>query len=368
MIRPSRVLFIAEGQLGDLLLLTPALRALKKTLPDSYISVLILERGSSETPRGLPLVRIGTETVLSTNLNVHETYVVSRAGLRSLRGLARVWAELNIVHFLRSKRFDTVVCTFPEDRFTLWAFASAADVRVGEKRQGFTGLLTHALSIHKSERGVLEYYCDLVRALGVSVELTETEYIIPSSALEWADSFLRESGLEKSRFVAVHPGASGDYKIWPPERYSELIDRLQSTTDIRVLLCRGSQDDEIIAAIRACLKSAVIEAKPESIGNLAALLKRSALCISNDSGPRHLAVAVGTPSLSFFRQHHSREWRIYPDSPRCVTLESRERCPVCPSGECLDRIPTGERFGSHCLRDIPTETVTKTAMDLLASL
>ena len=361
---PSRVLFLAEGQLGDLLLLTPALRALKTTYPNSHVAVMILERRSSSGP----LIQAGHDTALGTNPHVDEVSVLNRDALRSLRGMARAHAELELVRLLRQNHYDAVICTFPEDRFILWAFASGARMRVGQQAQGFARWLTHALPIRKAERGVLEYYCDMVRALGASVESKETEYIISPRDQLWAKVFLLESGLVKSKVVAVHPGASGDYKIWPPERYAELIDALQQDPKIRVLLCRGPQDDDIVGAIRKYLKSNVTEVCPDGIGKLAALLRESALCISNDSGPRHLAVAVGTPSLAFFRQHHSREWKVYPESPACVTLESSEECPACPRGECLDRIPNGKRFGSHCLRFLPTETGVKKALDLLASL
>jgi len=365
---PSRVLFIAEGQLGDLLLLTPAIRALKKTFSTVRISILVLERRSSGHRSGFSLIQTGGETPLSSNLYVDEVHVVDRETLRAQRGVDRIRAEVEVVRFLRSKHFDAVVCTFPEDRFTLWAYASGAGVRVGEKGQGFDKLLTHAIPIRKSDKGVLEYYCNLVRALGARVESTDTEYAITPSTHGWAYEFLRKAGLDTSKIVAVHPGASGDYKVWPPERYAELIDRLQDMPGIRVLLCRGSQDGKITSAIRGVLKSPIVEVSPESVGHLAALLKKSTLCISNDSGPRHLAVAVGTPSLSLFRHHHSQEWKVYPDTSTCVVLESKEVCPACPGGECLDRIPAGKRFGSHCLWSLSAESVVKKAKDVLASL
>jgi ADP-heptose:LPS heptosyltransferase len=365
---PSRVLFIAEGQLGDLLLLTPALRALKTTFPAVRISVLVLERRSSSSPSGVPLVHKSLDTALGTNPHVDEVYVLNREGLRARRGIARLQGEAEVILFLRRKRFDGVICTFPEDRFVLWAFASGARVRVGEKGQGFDTLLTHALPIHKSDRGVREYYCNLVRALGARVGSIETEYVVSSSAHGWAYEYLRKAGLDTSKVVVVHPGASGDYKIWPPERYAELIDQLQAIEGIRVLLCRGPQDGKVTSAIRGRMKSPIIEANPESIGHLAALLKKSILCISNDSGPRHLAVAVGTPSIALFRMHHSREWKVYQDTPTCVVLESGEKCQACPAGECLDRMPAGKKFGAHCLWSLSTGAVERRALEVLASL
>ena len=363
-----RLLFVAEGQLGDLLLLTPALRAVRTSFPGASISVLIVERHSSaEMPTGIQRLAEPHNSILSTNPNVDELFSISRESLRSLRAFERMRAELAVVQFLRGKKYDAVVSTFPEDRFALWAFLSGASVRVGQKKQGLSWLLTHTPEIEKRDRGVLQYYCDLVRALGATVRSDRTEYNIPAPAHYWADRFLQSNNLETTtRLIALHPGATGDYKVWPPDSYAELIDYLQELQNTRVILCSSPYDVSVAAEIRRLVHTTLIEADTgHDIGRLAALFQRCSLCITNDSGPRHLAVAIGKPTLAFFRQFHDREWQIYPEE-KAPILKSGEMCPVCPPHVCLDRTPDGERFGSHCLRMIEVAEAAKKAEEILA--
>ena len=381
----SNVLFIAEGQLGDLLLLTPALRAMKETYPSASLSVLVLERHQPAhlmrlrnedrdiTPDSLDrddsdqLVVESSNNVLLSNPNVDKVYILNRNALRSLARVRRARAEFQTVSFLRSKKFDAAICTFPEDRFALWAFASGAQVRVGQKKQGFSWLLTRTPEIEKSNKGVLEYYCDLVRIIGAKVTSARTEYIIPESARSWADEFLRKHGLNTSqKLVAVHPGASGDYKIWPPDRFASLIDCVQTDLGVPIILCYGRGDEAVVDEIKPRLKKEVIEVNVErNVGNLAAIFKLCWLCILNDSGPRHLAVAVGVPSLAFFRQHHDIEWKIYPENESTATLQAKQPCSACPAGMCKDKIPAGDRFGSHCVRMISVEQAVARVRKLL---
>ena len=369
--KPINVLFVAEGQLGDLLLLTPALRAMKESFPSASITVLIVERRSNDR-EWLPnevlwQVHDQSATVLSTNPSIHQLFRLNRTLLTSKHGIARLRAEVEVIRFLRKQEFDMVVCTFPEDRFALWAFASGAHVRIGEREQGLSWLLTHRPEIRKRDRGVLQYYCDLVRTAGAQIESDRTEYVVPDSSKQWADDFLQGHGLEAAtRLVVVHPGATGNYKIWPAERFASLIDTLQSDTKASVVLCHGSHDIPIVERIRDKLKTSAVQADTGSnIGHLAAILKRSALCISNDSGPRHLAVAVGTPSLALFRQFHEREWGVYEGGSNCTILQGGDPCPSCPIGACLDRIPEGEAFGSFCLRMVTVEHAFLQAMKML---
>ena len=121
--KSRRVLCIAEGQLGDLLLLTPALRAVKESFPSSYLAVLVLQRrrydvapasGDSSVP---PPISGSTSVVLRNDPHVDEVKEIDRSGLRELSGLRRLRSELGIIRWLRRQEFDTVICTFPEDRF-----------------------------------------------------------------------------------------------------------------------------------------------------------------------------------------------------------------------------------------------------------
>ncbi len=369
--KSRRILFLAEGQLGDLLLLTPALRGVKASFPGCTLAVLVVERrgGRMLDPRNPvagPLPR-DADVVLAGNPSVDLLYALNRDALRTLPLFQRIRAEFRIVTFLRRQNFDTVISTFPEDRFALWAWASGADVRVGQQQQGLRFLFTVRPGILKRDRGVLQYYCELARSCGASSSSLETEYVVSAGARAWANEALAAVGVREGEHpVIVHPGATGDYKIWPPDRYAELLDRLQEE-NVRVILCHGPLDTPVVERIRQrARRSFTVIPTGNHVARLAALLERGALCISNDSGPRHLAVALGLPTLSFFRLHHDREWLAYDETPARVVLRPAGPCPACPSGECHDLIPEHAGFGSFCLRMISVDDAIAAVRRMLA--
>ena len=371
---PKRILFIAEGGLGDQVTLTPALREVRASFPDSFISVFITYRHPPDPSKRDPFAVLSPSQIewdnilFTTNKNVNETYVLDRYALKSQHGIARLTAEIAVVRFLRKKKFDTVICTFPhQDRYVVWSFVSGATMRVGARNQALHWLLTHTPDIDRPKGGAVEYCCDLVRAIGATIRSTRIEYAIPESSIRWADNLLQHLKLDSSRnLVAIHPGGTAPFKIWPPDRYAALINHVVTKLNATVLLLKGGMDSDVVYAIRKNLKTEIIEVDCSSgVGNLAAILKRCSLCISNDSGPRHLAVAVGTPSVAFFRLFHDKEWDIYHEIETCVSLKSSGLCPACTPERCFDRVPAGEQFGCQCLRMISVEEVIRYVERLL---
>jgi ADP-heptose:LPS heptosyltransferase len=368
---PSRILFIAEGQLGDLLVLTPAIRAMKNTFNPANISVLIFQRrpyfrSSGETPYYTEDPQSGAAAVLRGNPNIDELIEVDLLALRHLSWFSRAIAEVDIMVRLRKKRFDTAI-VFPRDRFVLWAYISGANNRVGQQEQVYHQLLTHHPRIHKSDAGVISYYCNLVASLGAAVDSFETEFFVPESARQSAQEFLERHGIGVSTtMVAVHPGASANDRIWPPERYASLIDTLHADPRIRVLLCTSSFDRGIVdRVLRGTGTHPVLVDTHDDIAPLAALLERCALFIGNNSGPRHLAAAVGAPTLALLTRNDEREWEAYKDTGRHRIVQGSETCPVCPGNVCQKKLPDNEEYGSYCMRMISMETVVAKVREML---
>lgn len=367
-----RTLVIAEGQLGDLLLLVPALRALKVSNATMHLTVLVVQRRLPAAGGSLtgPLLREGenasTASVLKQLPYVDNVFELDRARLRALRGPARLRGEWEVIRTLRRGRFDAVICTFPEDRFVLWALASGARRRVGQYAQPLHRLLTDTPHILKEEQGVLRYYLALVAALGAEAGEERTEFGVPASARVWAREFIATRCPGSTPLVTIHPGASGDYKIWPPERFSTLVAMLRAK-GVRVILCGGEMDGDVVAGITKVHPSEIPVAHTGTdLMRLGALFGESDLCVTNDSGPRHLAIAVGAPSLAVFRRHHDRAWGVYAESDSCVTVRAEEECPVCPRGVCEDRRRDGERFGCVCVRMVSVDAVYDRVIRMLS--
>ncbi|HUI65071.1 MAG TPA: glycosyltransferase family 9 protein [Bacteroidota bacterium] len=372
---PQRILVICEGQLGDLIILGPALRAMKESFPSSSLSLLAVQRrtytNAGRAPSGVlsEPPEAGTCDIYRFDPLVDQIAEVDRATLRLLSGARRARAELSILSWIRKGRFDLVLCAFPQDRFFLWAFLSGAGIRVGERKGPMARLLTNRIEGKRHRGGVLRYYCALAEASGAEVRSHETKVHIPEAAKGRADELWRLNGWsEGTRVVAVHPGASGLYRVWPPERYASLVDHLQGIRKIPVLLCGSAFDREMVEEVRRCSKTAPwLLPEGEGVLVLGAVLQACALCISNNSGPRHLAIAVGTPSLALIPRYDDLQWKIYEDEQKAGTMQSALECPGCPSAACWNLIPPGERFGSFCMRALSLEAVRE-RVDLLLEM
>ena len=362
---PSKVLVIAEGQIGDLLLLTPVFRAIKLSFPDATVSLIAIERRPfTETASGT-LVE-SRDHFLSGSPYLSSVHIVRRDLLRSLKGFARIRAEWEILRFVRREKFDTIISAFPDDRFSLMAFFSGAKTRVGESHSAFSLSYTAKPARRKGEGSILEYFCELAELAGCRVVSRQTEFVPSSADEEWAEGFLKASGFQAGRFLLIHPGATGDYKIWPPERFAELMQRLSGKAALPFLLCGGPRERELVAEVSEKLPPMQVQVHLETrIGRFASLAKRAALVISNDSGPRHVAVAVGAPSLAIFRKFHDREWGVYGELGRAKIVKSNLPCADCPPNSCKDRIPGRERYGSVCIRAVEVSEVMEPTLQIL---
>ncbi len=364
--------FFCEGQLGDLLILTPAIRAVKASYPSSRITTIILQRRRYEDPQSVNPIIVsaasdGTSYVMANNPSVDRVVELDRHILRDMDGVRRMISELKIIRFLRKLKPDVIVCTFPQDRFVIWGYLSGAEIRIGQKRQNFSWLLTHKPDIDKENLNIRDYYLMLVAAAGVKAAKKNTEFFISDTAHDWASEQLsRYAILNNPRLVAVHPGATGFYKVWPPDFFASLIDYLQQFMQYRVILCGTEFDHHIVTAVRRHLQTPVIEMKfDQNIEHFAAILTRCRLCISNDSGPRHLSVAVGTPSLAFMMNHQDRKWKIYDDPVISTVLQGNAECPVCRKGVCENLIPDGYEYGSYCIRMITVARVLEAIKNMI---
>ena len=340
----GRIIFLTKSHIGDLLLMTPAVRAVRQSYPSARISILVVR---------------GCEEVFARNPDVDEVITFDFHVLRSGRTWTKLREEVRVVQMLRARRFDLAICFYPEDRTTIWGFLSGARHRVGPARQPFRFLLTTKVESSETRAGVREYFLDTIRAVHATPSSAQTRFTVGVEATGWAEDFLRSHALGRGKvLIGVHPGGSGNYKIWPPDRFVALIEEVGRDARIETLLFEGPGDAEIIRQIREQLiRPVVIANTSQSLEHLAALMKRCRLCLVLDSGARHLAASVNVPTLAVFRRAHAAAWRIYSEEEGHSIIESSKPCSLCPEGKCRDLIPEGETFGAYCLREITVEEV-----------
>jgi len=152
-------------------------------------------------------------------------------------------------------------------------------------------------SLHK-----VEYFLGIVRAEGIDVDSKYYEFHVGGEARSFASQFLASHGVKDNDFLVIfNPGGNWDPKRWPVERYAELGDRLVESHNAKVLIT-GAAKDEVLAdnIIGKMSKKPVTSCGKTNLLELGALLERADLVISGDSGPMHMAVAIGTRVIALF--------------------------------------------------------------------
>ncbi len=322
----SRILVIGPNWMGDLIFMTPALRAIRRAFPESHLVCLA-------PARGLDLLKG----------NPHLNAVIEAPESRGVAGLFR-WRGL--VRRLRAERFDTVFLFHRSFTRTFVGWAAGIPERIGYRTWKRAWLLTRAVdppapdSVHKAE-----WFLRMLKGAGVPSDGLAYEVGIFPEDRQAAAALLKEWGVRpEDRLVALHPGANWRLKRWPADHFARLGDALADRYRAKVIFIGDRTDLPLVDRIIRQMRSRPLVATGRtSFRQLGALLGRTRLLVSNDSGPLHLGVAVGTPVVALFGPTVPALTGP-PQEARGMTLFGSIGCPVpcyrldCPVNLCMSQI------------------------------
>lgn len=332
------VLIIKLRYIGDVLLATPTVRALKAARPDVRITMM---------------VNRGTEDVLSGNPDLDEIMVLDKGSLG---------AQSRLIAGLRHRQFDTVIDLTDGDRSAFLSLISGAPVRIGfNDEQRWRGhYYTKIVPSVPGTRHRIDRDLEALKPLGIQAGSKDPQLWLTPEEEKSADELLDQLGVQRSqRMMILQPSARYWFKAWPPDRYAELADRLTSQCGCQVLIGGSDQDVDLAQQIRQTAKSnPVIMAGCTTIKQFSAIAKKSALFVGSDSGAMHMASAVGTPVVALFGPSNPREWG--PRGGPVEVIYKEIDCRKCFHPTCI-------RGEENCMRLIAVEEVCAAAQRLLCA-
>lgn len=265
------------------------------------------------------MLRKGFEEVLANNPNVNRT-ISFDPELKSRSGKKNILEGIKFIFNIRKEKFDTVISLHSGDRITLLAYLSGAKTRIAPQKQSLRFLINKKVSVFEDSISYLKYYNTIFEHAGLETIDGETEFYFGDEFKNWADKFLSEKFSVREKIISIHPGASEPTKMWKRDNFVSLIKELQSG-GYNVLLIGGPQDDDICKTIILGIGvDKIIYYRSSSISQTAALLKKSKLFITHDTGTRHLSVALNVKTLSLVPEDNLDYWDFYKDKEHYYTL------------------------------------------------
>jgi len=342
-LEPPRHLWVRlPSPLGDAVLATPALRALRAALPGTRIT-WAGGRAAHEALEGL-----GTRDD-----------VMPVAGPMATGTLA----PLRLARLVRRLGADAALLLTNSFSSALAAFRAGIGVRVGLARDGRRALLTHVVEVPEEKgrlvpRSMQAHYLDLVAPFGARSDGRGPELRVLDFDRERAERRLAAEG-PGGPFLGVSPGASfSATKILPPDRLAPAVRLARERSGLVPLVLGGPGEEDLVRATAEAIGGPCVSTheRPPSVGELKALLGRCAVLLTSDAGPRHVAEALGVPTVVWMGPTDPR-WSE-PTRARLVRVE-RLACLGCH----LKRCP----IGLPCMLDLTPESVAEAALAVLAS-
>jgi lipopolysaccharide heptosyltransferase II len=308
------MLVLRPGAMGDVLLTTPALHALKSAFPKSRLTMLVTRPGKE---------------ILAGNPDVDEVMVLDKSSWRP---------QVEIVGAVRNKRFELVIDFLCNPRTAIITILSGAPLRVGYN----VGMRRFAYNVvkprdefrdgNKVAKYAAEVNLDMVRFLGIKAEDSQLRFGLDEASRRAVREFLASSGLEAGKFVSISPSGSWPAKTWKLEKFAALADLITGRVGLRVVILWGPGEKGLAERMLRLMKTPGIVACETSVAEAGAMLESSALFVSNDSGLKHIAVALGTPTATIFGPTNPKTWN--PPSARHKAVCADVVCLSCDKNKC----------------------------------
>jgi len=347
---PQRILLLRLERIGDLLMVLDAIAAIRALAPHAHIDLNV---GSWN--RSLAQLIPGIDTIETLDV---PWMAREGAGLTwpALVRRARSWQE---------RKYDLAINFEPDIRSNLLLALSGTPRRIGFDSGGGGSLLTDAIAPNPRAHIAANAMSLVERAFGrgpAPSQSSSSRLNIPDAARRKAHELL--GPVASREVIGIQPAAGRRIKEWDPIRFAEVGAELAQSRGASVMLIGSAGDKPVLDAVRAAWPPGVpfAELPPDTdLVFLAAVLERLSLLITGDTGPMHLAAAVGTPILAIFGP--SLPTRYAPLSTRSRMVRIDIHCSPCnlmrrPPTRCLGRVP-------DCLAGIMTSDVVRTANEML---
>lgn len=316
---------------GDTILTYPTVQGLKELFPHCHLTILV--------PNHLV-------DLWKTFPYVDEIIPFQKRG-----GVRSLWEDLRLIRSLKRREFDLALILPRSFRSAFQIYLAGIPVRVGYQDEGRSLFLTHkiprkgdALRFHR-----IHYYRKLIESLGKTGDLPSSRLFLREEDRGWAEKKLGEMGVLDGRpLIGINPGATyGVAKCWYPERFGELGKRLSEKWKASLLIFGKEEEGEMAREILKFLGDGGVDLTGKThLLQLAALLERCRLLVTNDTGTMHVATAVRTPVVAIFGSTDSIATGPWGDGHTVVKKEvSCSPClkRVCPTDHrCMDLITVDE--------------------------
>ncbi len=331
----EKILIRGPNWVGDAVLAIPAMKAVRARYPGAEITLL---------------VRPWVAGLFSSAPFVDKVWSEMRPA--TLRDWIRVTRDI------RQRKFDLALLLPNSFESALMMFMGRVKERIGYATDGRSWMLTNAVAIAPQPRHQVQYYLDLVKTLSGIIDSSSIQIEATASERDSARQLLAEEGIPLiGRFLVLNPGAAyGSAKRWHQDRFAGVADHLACELGLDVAII-GSESERAIAEQvrdRITRGTAVLNGRT-SLETLIGVLAESSLMITNDSGPMHIAAALGIPTVAIFGSTDERVTGPY--GPRTRVVKHPVECSPCLLREC----PIDHR----CMNAVTVDEVCRAAKELV---
>jgi lipopolysaccharide heptosyltransferase II len=310
----KRILILGYRHLGDTIFITPAISLIRKKFPESFIAVIC---GNS------------SKDLLLKNPNINEIIVLPNNSFLE---------KLKIRKKLKKYNFDTVFLFQHTFLNAIFIWSLGIKNRIGLDWKGCGIFLNYKIKYDISWHEI-ERYLKIANLVGreIKIENIKPEIFLGEKEEEYAKNFLFLHNIENSDFlIGVNPGSSEKWKIkrWGIDKYAQLINKLVEDYKAKILVFTGPSEENILKELEEITKVKFIPVKENNLLNLAAIIKKCNLFITNDTGPLHIAVSVGTPVIDIVGPSNPKKTGPY--TKNCIIIKKDLSCSPCKKLQCED--------------------------------
>jgi lipopolysaccharide heptosyltransferase II len=325
----ERILVVRTDRVGDVILSTPVLEAIKSRFPHSHLTILV-SAYAAEVVKNNPHL---DDVIIDDCDNKHKG----------------IWGMFRLTKEVRSKGFDVSILLKPTLRLASLLFLTGIRYRIGTGYRFYQLFFNSKVYVHRKMnlRHEAEYNLDLLRPLGIQPgEIRPRIYLQAKEELFAQEIWKKFEITGEDTVVVIHPGSGQSSLNLPARRFAQAADRLAEEIGAKVILTGSEEEKGLVDFIKSRMEHQVFDLSGRtSLRQLAAILKRSDLVIANSTGPMHLAAAVGTPTVAVFCPIFSAgpiRWGPYGEGHEVILppVPVCEKCRPerCPHYDCMEKI------------------------------